>query len=83
MKTKMNLNDIDLWEKLIYEINGTCNTIAAVLEKYDAADLEDYEPFLSHLDNQIFRCECCEWWCDLSEMADDDSWSCTSCVSEE
>ena len=84
MKAKnMNLNDIDLWERIIYDLNGTCKTIAEALDDNEALDLEDYEPFLSHLDNQIFRCECCNWWCDLSEMADDDSWNCRDCSPDE
>ena len=81
LKIKMNqLNDIDLWEKIIYALNGTCDAFSSVLSYYDAEQLEDYMPFLQYLDNEIFCCNDCNWWYSISEMADDDEWHCESCA---
>ena len=77
MKTKMNLNDIDLWNKIIYDLNGSCDSLEHQLINHDAEQLLDYMPFLNYLDNVIFLCDGCGWWCELSEMAD--SGVCNSC----
>lgn len=39
----------------------------------DDFDIEDYtQDELIELDNQIFRCECCGWWCENSENTGDE-----------
>lgn len=73
----MNLNDIDLWNKIIYDLNGSCDSLEHQLINHDAEQLLDYMPFLNYLDNVIFLCDGCGWWCELSEMAD--SGVCNSC----
>ena len=83
-KAQMNLfNNYDLWEKIIYELNGSCDTIYQVLENHNAEELEDHLPFLNHLDNEIFRCECCNWWCPISEMSENSDTECRDCVPED
>lgn len=77
------LNNIDLWEKLIYELNGTCDSIEHVLEKYEALELQDHMPFLNYLDNEIFRCACCSWWCTISEMSENSDDECRDCNPED
>lgn len=77
------LNNIDLWEKIIYELNGTCDSMEHVLEHCEALDLQDHMPFLNYLDNQIFLCESCGWWHPISEMADNDNWECRNCAPED
>jgi hypothetical protein len=77
MKTKMNLNDIDLWNKIIYDLNGSCDSLERQLINHDAEELRDYMPFLNYLDNEIFLCDGCGWWCELSEMTDSEL--CNSC----
>lgn len=80
----MNLfNNYDLWEKIIYQLNGSCDTIYQVLADNEAEELEDYLPFLIHLDNEIFRCECCDWWCSISEMSENSNTECRDCVPED
>lgn len=83
LKIKMNpKNNEDLWEQLIYDLQGTCEGLDSFLER-NAPDLIDYQPFLLHLDNQIFCCEVCNWWFELSDMADNDNWECRDCSTEE
>jgi hypothetical protein len=60
--------ELDHWNKLIYDLQGTCEGLESFLERNDP-DLIDYMPFLEYLDNHIFLCESCGWWCELSEMA--------------
>lgn len=73
------LNDVDLWEKIIHHLSGSCDSLIQVLVYYDAEALEDHMPFLDYLDNQIFRCECCNWWCAISESSENDPVECVDC----
>lgn len=50
--------------------------------KIRADQLEDDKEFLAELDNTLFCCECCGWWCELSEMSDNHSWECVDCYPE-
>lgn len=75
----MNLNNIDLWNNIIYNLNGTCDSLESALIRHSAEQLRDHAPFLDYLDNEIFCCEICNWWLDLSEMADNDNWECRDC----
>ena len=60
----------NLWGQIIYDLNGTCKSLEQVLGEHDAEKLVDHLPFLEYLDNQIFLCDCCGWWCDVSEAVD-------------
>lgn len=73
----------DIWEKIIYYLNGSCMSLEQALEDYEVPELEDNDSFLSYLDNEIFRCECCNWWCPISEMSEQGDWECRDCVPEE
>ena len=84
LKIKMNLfNNIDLWEKIIYELNGTCNSIEYVLDNNNAEELQDHLPFLNHLDNEIFRCDGCSWWCSIAEMSEKSDTECNDCAPDD
>lgn len=84
LKIKMSLfTNVDLWEKLIYQLNGSCDSLEQVLANNDAEELEDHMPFLNYLDNEIFRCECCNWWCPISDMAESSDTECRNCVPDE
>ena len=73
----------DIWEKIIYHLNGSCTSLEQALEDYEVPELEDNDAFLSYLDNEIFRCERCSWWCPISEMSEQGDWECRDCVPEE
>jgi hypothetical protein len=49
----------DIWEKIIYQLNGSCDSMNQVLENNEVPELEDHMPFLNYVDNEIFRCGCC------------------------
>jgi hypothetical protein len=66
----MSIDNIDVWGQIIYDLNGTCKSIEQVLDEHNAKKLVDHLPFLHYLDNHIFLCDCCGWWCDVSEAVD-------------
>ena len=67
------------WENVIYHLNGSCNSLAETLEAFEVPELEDNEDFLSYLDNEIFRCDSCNWWSPISEMSENGQWQCYDC----
>lgn len=75
-----------LWDEIVEHIRGTCNSIGSALETFNAGDLEDDTEFLGHLDQEIFLCDTCGWWCETSEMAEDEDETgqvCTDCSEQE
>lgn len=85
LKIKMSLqitdSELDRWNQLIYDLQGTCEGLYSFLER-NAEDLIDYMPFLEYLDQHIFLCESCGWWCELSEMAvTEEICTCDDCYS--
>lgn len=76
--------ELDRWNKLIYDLQGTCEGLESFLERREAEDLIDHMPFLNYLDNHIFLCDSCGWWCELSEMAvTEEVMICDQCYEEE
>lgn len=54
------------WPALVDALQGTCGDLPAEHE-----GLWNNRAFCDMVDGQIFRCEVCEWWCELSEMGSD------------
>lgn len=75
--------EIDQWEQIIDTLRGTCDSLSHVLDYHEASHLQDHMPFLNYLDNQIFCCEQCMWWCEINEMTDGDRWECRDCSPPE
>jgi len=80
----MSIDPKDL-AKIIDYTRGTCQSLEEVLVKfgYDYDDL-DLEAAVE-VDEHIFCCGACGWWCETSEMADDwedftDEPACEDCV---
>ena len=74
--------------EIIEYTRGTCQSLDEVLEKFDESfdelTMEDAEI----IDENIFCCGNCGWWCETSEMADDwedhhDEPCCEDCVRYE
>jgi len=34
------------------------------------------------MDDIVFSCEGCGWWCDASECNEDDGWFCDECMGD-
>ena len=54
-------------EVVIGDLNGSSSSLIAVLESYGYEYLQDDDELLSRLDEEIFECACCNWWCEQSE----------------
>ena len=72
-------------EDIIYELQGSCKSLLEVLEFHECEHLELDSDFLAELDSRIFCCELCNWWMEISEMAEDaqDRWICEECASDD
>jgi hypothetical protein len=73
-----------IWDEIIDSLRGTCDTLYSALEYYNALYLEDNLQFLQYLDNQIFLCDACGWWCEISEESgvSDTEFICYDCARE-
>lgn len=57
---------------------GTCNSLDSALEEELGADFADVPiEMLEILDDQVLQCEQCGWWCESSEIDDDQA--CEDC----
>ena len=73
--------DFDVHE-LIGALQGTCDTIPDHLpEGMEEEDLtqEDHNT----IDNEIFLCEVCGWWCEISEQVAELDGTCQDCYDAE
>jgi hypothetical protein len=70
----------NLWEQIVYDLQGTCNTLYGVLNHHEAEHLENNEQFLNYVDQHIFLCDTCGWWCEVSELSENEQFNeCTDC----
>lgn len=67
-------------EYIAGELRGTCDSLLNALERYEMEGAEDDTDFCFDLDSHVFCCEQCDWWCEQSEMAEDqEDWICEDC----
>lgn len=71
--------DFDI-EELIDSLQGTCATISEKLPEEMEEDLTEQDH--DAIDNRIFRCETCSWWCEVGEEGDEKG-NCNDCVEPE
>lgn len=69
-------------QKVATALSGSCGSISAMLDRYE------YDPalemdivFCAELDSEVFCCEQCGWWDELSEMSDVEH-ICVDCEGE-
>lgn len=62
-------------------IIGTCDTLDLVFEELGHDELRDCEQLLDMIDEQVFECQSCSWWCEISEMVDGD-YICQDCGND-
>lgn len=72
----------DRIQTLISRLSGTCDSMGTVCEDLDLSDLD--EDVTTEVDQQIFCCTQCSWWCEIDEEAskevDHDELICTDCA---
>lgn len=76
----MKLPNFDI-QTVIDFLQGSTETIDSAIEiLYPGMDREDLDQKdLETIDDQIFVCETCGWWCEISERADDEE-ICEDCA---
>lgn len=66
-------------DEIVDHLKGSCLTIYAELE-----DDEDEDVVQEHLDQFIFECEGCGWWCEIDELHNDtDAQLCDDCYDKD
>lgn len=82
----MRPEDFDI-QKIIDSLQGTINTIQSALDDhYPGMDEEDMtEADHQALDDQIFLCTTCGWWCEISQSTEsaDGEHECDECNPED
>lgn len=80
----MNKNDnIEDRFEFVESLRGTCRSLNEHCESYGFSedDLTDEET--DFIDSNTFRCEVCDWWCEVDEIEDLDGQEvCTDCKKE-
>jgi len=73
----MGVVDID---KLVHNLRGSSKTLEQGLE-VQGLSLEDMtDQDNDALDEEVFKCDTCSWWCDIMYAVDDDGDRvCTDC----
>ena len=75
-------------DEFVHDIIGTCKTVDQILDQThegmteDDLTTEDH----AHIDQEIFNCACCNWWCEQSEANESDEYGddiCNDCHEEE
>ena len=66
------------------QLQGTASSLSSVLEQYGMEEAEDDTDFCHELDQEVFCCNDCGWWCEPSEMTNDEDqdWKCTDCAPD-
>lgn len=70
-------------QSLIDKLRGTTHSLEIVAESMGLGELSIAE--CGEVDQEIFTCNICGWWCDQSEEASEeyglDEWTCLDCCS--
>ena len=67
---------VELVNDLINSLRGTCKSIYDLHDETDLS-LEEFQM----IDEEIFNCDCCGWWCEISEMGNEQG-VCDDCCDQ-
>tara|TARA_B110000977_G_scaffold199824_1_gene288369 strand:- start:3162 stop:3410 length:249 start_codon:yes stop_codon:yes gene_type:complete len=67
------------WQEIIDFLTGSSGSLDNALAVFGAEDLQDHDPFLVTLGEQIFLCDTCGWQCPLEEQNMSDELHCNDC----
>jgi len=76
-----SMTDTAIAQEIVEDYVGTCHSLSS--EDYDWLDENG---FLEFVDEQIFECEVCGWWWEISDQGDSEKHNgmvCTDCVEDE
>lgn len=88
--TKKNILTHEQINEVIESLQGTCmwssldDKINELFGTDGADSYDNEEEILSKVDDNIFCCVCCGWWCEISENSDKefDEMVCTDCEDD-
>lgn len=71
--------ELERWGDVVEDLRGTPGLYGI------PEDLQDNKAFLEYLDQEIFICETCGWWCERCEETQDPDHfgSCVQCHSDD
>lgn len=73
------------FQAIVDELQGTCGSLDEVAEYY-GLDAMTTEGLTEYVDERIFCCTVCGWWCPQDEEASEDAgldeWTCRDCVDD-
>lgn len=72
-------------ELVASDLEGTCQSLEQVLERYDIEGADNDPSFCAALDARVFCCTVCDWWHDVGESGNDvnGQWACVECGTED
>lgn len=67
----------------INQLQGTCQSMHDLGPEFEEA--QNDATFCHQIDSEIFCCEECSWWFEMSEMANrkDEEWICSDCSDDD
>lgn len=80
------MTDKEKAHKVADALLGTCMTLEHVIQielETEDTDAVQTPEFTDELDNTVFCCDLCSWWCEISEESDTEGGCCTDCVPED
>lgn len=81
-KTPPTPEEIAEWDAIIDALRGTCDS----LSDKASDELQNDDRFCAYVDENIFLCHQCGWWCEIAEESSEDygldEWTCEDCCME-
>jgi hypothetical protein len=74
------IDPVQMAQAAAEQLTGTCQSISDLGEEFE--NLENDAKFCARLDELIFCCSKCDWWCDQSEMSEKEDWVCDECEED-
>ncbi|MGV8961910.1 MAG: hypothetical protein ACOH2V_00835 [Candidatus Saccharimonadaceae bacterium] len=68
--------------RLIDYLQGTCKSLAKGCDVCEIEEDDLSKENLEDLENEIFHCDSCGWWCGASESNDGNENICTDCYDD-
>lgn len=69
----------DIAHEIAETLQGTPMSLGNALEQIGRGELENNIEFCTALDQLVFLCEGCGWWCEMSEVSTVDDGFCDEC----
>lgn len=68
-------------ESIADQLIGTCDSLDSVFDRLDYNEYRNNQVVLDAIDGQVFECQECSWWCEISEMTDEGT--CQDCRKDD